>query len=301
MGFNLYFAGGENLDIALTPEDCCGKLFTFALKPKGLDKALEGNNCKAFIDSGAFSMYHSGAVIDIDEYIDYINNRPNPTIWAELDSIPYPELNAQTTKKSADESWERYLYMMDRVKDEYRDKVIPVYHFGEPYEALERMLNTEVHGRLAPYIGLGGRHGVNRKAHDLYYSNLFKIIKKSKNPNVKTHVFGMTVLPLLEKYPFYSADSTTWLMLGANGNIQTKCCGSVSVSKLSKHKTDSAWHLPKDMFNKLNEEIESRGFTLEQLSEDYKARHKHNALFYKEWAENYEFKGESGIKRKRLF
>lgn len=301
MGFNLYFAGGENLEIELNKDDTCGKLFTFAVKPKTLTKFINASECKMFIDSGAFSMYHSGAKIDIDEYIEYINSNPTPTIWAELDSIPYPELNAKTTKISAEESWERYLYMMDRVKDEYRDKVIPIYHFGEPYEALERMLNTEVHGRLAPYIGVGGRHGVNRSAHDKYYGNLFKIVKASKNPNVKIHAFGMTVLDLLEKYPFYSADSTTWLMLGANGNVQTKTCGTVSVSEVRKTKKDSAWHLPKHLFEKLNEEIESKGFTLEELSQNYRSRHKFNALYYKEWADNYEFKGNDGAKRRRLF
>lgn len=301
MGFNLYFAGAENLEIPLTKEDDCGKLFTFAVKPKTLNKFISGNECKMFIDSGAFSMYHSGVNIDMDEYIEYINNTPSPTIWAELDSIPYPELNTRSVQISSEESWERYVYMMDRVKDEYRDKVIPIYHFGEPYEALERMLNTELHGRLAPYIGVGGRHGVNRAAHDKYYGQLFKIVKASKNPNVKIHAFGMTVLDLLEKYPFYSADSTTWLMLGANGNVQTKTCGIISVSSVKKFNKDSAWQLSKDLQAKLIEEIESKGFTLEELSENYRSRHKFNALYFKEWADNYKFKGDNGIKRKRLF
>ena len=301
MSFNLYFAGGENMEIPLTKDDSCGKLFTFAVKPKALNKFIANNECKMFIDSGAFSMYHSKAVIDIDEYIEYINHTPTPTIWAELDSIPYPKLNSATTKISAQESWDRYIYMMDRVKDEYRDKVIPIYHFGEPYEALERMLNTEVHGRLAPYIGIGGRHGVNRAAHDKYYGHLFKIVKASKNPNVKIHAFGMTVLELLEKYPFYSADSTTWLMIGANGNIQTKTAGTISVSEVRKNQKDSAWHLPTHLFDKLNEEIESKGFTLEELSTNYRSRHKFNALYYKDWADNYKFKGSSSIKRRRMF
>jgi hypothetical protein len=299
--FVLYFAGAENLEIPITSEDNCGKLFTFALKPKKLNAVLEGVNCKTFIDSGAFSMYHSGVKIDIDEYIEYINNTPKPTVWAELDTIPYPILDTASAKVSAEESWEKYIYMIERIKDEYIDKIMPVYHFGEPYAALERMLNTEVKGRLIPYICLGGRHGVNRQAHDKYYSHLFKIIKASKNPNVKVHALGMTVLDLLEKYPFYSADSTTWLMLGANGNLQTKTCGTISVSEVKKHDTDSAWHLPKDMFIKLNNEVEEKGFTLEELSKNYRERHKFNALYYKDWANNYKYKGQSGITRRRLF
>jgi hypothetical protein len=301
MGFNLYFAGGENLELDLTEKDSCGKLFTFAVKPKNLNKYISGNTCKMFIDSGAFSMAHSNVPINIDEYIEYINQNDNVEVWAELDSIPYPILDSKTARESADKSWENYLYMMERVKPESRHKVIPVYHLGEPYDHLQRMLNTEIDGKLIPYIGIGGRHGFHKKAHDIYYSNMFRIIKASKNPNVKIHAFGMTVLELLEKYPFYSADSTTWLMIGANGGIQTKTCGIISVSEWKKHNKDSAWQLSKPMYEKLLKEVDEKGFTLEQLSTDYKARHKFNAIYYKEWADNYEFKDPAVTKRKRLF
>ena len=302
--FVLYFAGAENLEIPISEEDNCGKLYTFALGGKRLNKYLDKNihKCKTFIDSGAFSMYHSGVKIDIDEYIEYINTTPSPTVFAELDVIPYPVFNTATTKDSSEGSWEKYLYMMKHVKEEYRDKILPVFHLGEPYSALERMLNTEVEGRLVPYICLGGRHGSNSKQHDLYYSNVFNnIISKSKNPKVKVHALGMTVLSLLEKYPFYSADSTTWLMIGANGGIQTDTCGMISVSEVSKKKSSSAWNFPKELVIKLNEEVERKGFTLEQLSKDYRARHSFNAIYFRDWANNYHFKGDNGIKRRRLF
>ena len=303
MGFNLYFAGSQakEVDEYIKERECC-RLFSYADSLKGpLDFIATAPNCNLFLDSGAFSVFHNGAVINIDEYIAFINSTPQISVYAQLDDIPYPILNTTTAKQSANGSWEKYLYMMDRVKDEYRDKVIPIYHFGEPYEALERMLNTEVHGRVAPYIGVGGRHGVSTAAHDRYFEYVFKIVKRSKNPNVKIHAFGMTVLPLLERYPFYSADSTTWLMLGVNGNIQTKTCGTICVSDRQKHLKNSAFHLPKDVRQKLDEELAEAGYTLEEVSTDYKKRLMFNINYFKNWADNYQYKQKTGVKRNRLF
>lgn len=303
MGFNLYLAGAENVDMDRLPEnDCMGKLFTFALARKTLNKHISATkNCKIFLDSGAFSKFHSGVDINIDDYINYINSTPEVTVFAELDDIPFPILNTKTARESAEGSWKNYLYIMDRVKDEYRDKVIPIYHFGEPYDALERMLNTEVHGRLAPYIGLGGRHGVNKQAHDKYFEYVFKIVKRSKNPNVKIHAFGMTILDLLEKYPFHSADSTTWLMIGVNGNIITKTAGVIKVSNRSIKEPNSYWSASPHVKELIDEEVKNYGFTIEELAENYRARWYYNASYFTTWAMNYRYKPNTGVRRKRLF
>lgn len=304
MSFNLYFAGSQAKEVDEYIKQIGGaRLFSFADKSnKALNDYIEtAPNSNIFMDSGAFSVHHSGAVIDIDKYIEFINNTPRVTVWAQLDEIPFPVLNTSTAEKSSRVSWENYLYMMDRVKDEYRDKVIPIYHYGEPYETLERMLNTEVHGRIAPYIGIGGRHGVSKQAHYDYFKNIFHIVKNSKNPNVKIHAFGMTMLDMLEQYPFHSADSTTWLMLGVNGNIQTKTCGTVCVSDRQKHDKNSVFHFSDEIKEKIKAELAELNYTLEDVSTDYKKRLIFNVHYFKTWADNYEYKPRNTVKRKRLF
>lgn len=301
MKFNLYFAGSQAKEVDEYIKQLAGcRLFSYADTLKNpMDYMATAPQCKLFMDSGAFSIYHNNAVIDIDQYIEFINNTPGISVFAQLDIIPFPVLNTKTAKHSSDGSWEQYCYMMEKVTDEQRDKVIPIYHFGEPYSALERMLNTEVHGRIAPYIGVGGRHGVSSTAHEKYFDNIFDIVKKSKNPNVKIHAFGMTVLDLLEKYPFHSADSTTWLMLGVNGNIQTKQ-GTILVSDRQTGAPGHFNSLPLNKKLKIVEEIESRGFTLQGVASDYKERLKCNIAYYVDWAKNYQYKPVQLFKRRRL-
>lgn len=308
MGFNLYLAGAEHLVMEkLPPSDCVGKLFTYAAGDKALNKFITNTvenepNTNIFIDSGAFSVHHSGKFIDIDQYIEYINRTDGVTIWAELDTIPYPVLNTTTALNSSEESWRKYLYMMERVRESEQDKLVPVYHYGEPYEALERILNTEVNGRLAPYIAVGGRHGTSKADNERYFQKMFKIVENSRNPKVKIHAFGMTIMELLEKYPFYSADSTSWLMPGVNGCILTDCLGVVRVSeKSSSNDKNSYWNKPDSVKKLIKDEVEGYGYDINELSKEYRLRHLFNASYFIRWANNYKFKGKTGFKRKRLF
>lgn len=296
----LYLSGADKLNL----EDCepstkVGKLFTFASSKKMLSRNLENStNCKVFMDSGAFSVYHSGAKVDIDDYINYINNNDQVDVWAQLDVIPYPELNSETAKASGEGSWNQYLYVMERLNDDKRDKFIPIYHFGEPYECLLRMLETEVNGRVAPYIGIGGRHGVSKKAHEVYYNSLFDIIKNSKNPNVKIHAFGMTVTDLLDKFPFYSADSTTWLQMSVNGWILTECCGPVKVSEKHKGKRDSFWGRQTTVQNIILSEVEKYSGDFELLTKDYDARSLFNINYFIRWVNKHSLTYNKNTRRK---
>ena len=303
MTFNLYFAGSQHSEVEkYIQQRKASRLFTFASSTKKLDKYMEESpQSKIFLDSGAYSKYHLGVDINLDKLIEYINERPQIEVFGQLDDIPYPNLTATTARQSGEGNWEKYIYMMDRVVDSQRDKVLPVFHFGEPYCMLERMLETEVHGRLAPYIAFGGRAGVPTKALYAYLDNVFEIVKKSSNPNVKIHAFGITVLPLLERYPFYSADSTTWLQAGVNGGIYTNVAGMVSVSNRLKGDKTSYWFKPLDLQNKIRDEVESFGYNLEDLTENYRSRLKFNVDYFLRWTETYEHKPHKHMKRRKLF
>ena len=108
------------------------------------------------MDSGAFSVHHSGKTIDIDEYIEFINNTPKVNLFATLDEIPFPELNSATASKSAETTWNNYCYMLKHVKPEYRDKIVPVYHFGEPVSYIHKIIDG-VDGYKPNYMAFGGR------------------------------------------------------------------------------------------------------------------------------------------------
>ena len=216
---NLYFAGWGSKDAdAYLRTKKAHRLLSQANEKRVIEGWVEdGLSDRLFIDSGAFTVAHSGAELDIDDYISYIESYPDIKNWAELDVIPYPVLNAETAKSCSQASWDNYLYMKEHVKS--KCNILPIYHFGEPEDGLRRILNTEVNGKLVDYIGVGGRHGVSTDEQIKYFHEVFSIIHSSDNPNVKVHAFGITVPKILQNFPFYSADSTLWLQAAINGYI----------------------------------------------------------------------------------
>lgn len=257
---------------------------------------------KLFIDSGAFSAHTKGVEIDVDEYIDYLNDNDDAlTIYAQVDKIP-GEFRKPKTKEQLLEapklSWENYLYMAPKLKS--KDKLLPVFHQGEEFKWLKNMLEyTDENGNHIPYIGISPANDVSTKDREGWLTEVYNIIARSSNPNVKTHGLGVTSLRLLEKYPFTSADSTGWIMTSVNGMIFSPT-GSVLISEVTKSN-------PKNLANWNNHEkdnilryIESKGFTYEQLATDYKQREYFNIVYMNDWANNYVYKG-GDRKRNRLF
>ena len=301
MSFNLYFAGSQALELDYYMKDLhCMRLFTYADGTKCVNKQMSLGYDGIFIDSGAYSIARRGATVNIDEYVQFINSTTEPKVFASLDAIPFPSLNSKTAKECSEKSWENYLYIYNNCRDENKHKILPVYHFGEPIEYLDKILNTEVDGKLIDYMGLGGGNAGEFFRNINYYTKVFDMIKKSKNPNIKVHAFGMTVPKLLEMFPFYSADSTTWLMVGVNGNIILDNGKILSISSRMKNDPKSFWNLDKSMQKTLEEQITAKGFDVTKLGENYKERLKYNVLYFKTWADNYKFRGYKPT-RKRLF
>lgn len=167
-----------------------------------------------FLDSGAYSAWSKGTEIDIDELIAFIKaNIEHIEVYACLDSIP-GELGKPATEKqrreAAEKTWDNYLYM----KSEGLDP-LPVYHYGEDFKYLERMLDYG-----CDYIGIGGLVSVPGPMRRHWLDRVFKRITDAEGrPIVKTHGFGMTAVPLIFRYPWYSIDSTTWIQITANGAV----------------------------------------------------------------------------------
>ncbi len=191
--------------------------------------------------------------------------------------------------------------MIDNVKEEFKDKIVPVYHYGEDFKYLTRMLEG-YNGYKPKYIAFGGRGGVHTK--DLYPSldKFFDVIKKSNNPDVKTHAFGITVLKLLETYPFTSADSTSFLQTAINGGIFCDCLkgAMVKISSNTKGDTKNYLHKNTDIKNAIKHEVERLGYTIESLQTDYRARLKFNVDYFIRWQKDYKYTPRA-IKRKGLF
>ena len=300
MTFDLYFAGIQALEVDQYMADRdCHRLFSFADMSKRRLDIYENNNSKIFIDSGAFGVAHSGKEITLDTYIDFINNTPRGTIFAALDVIPMDK-TTHNTIQTAKESWDNYCYMIDHVKPEYRDKIVPSYHYSEPYEALEQMLEG-YNGYKPPYIAFGGRVGTPTKHLYICLDKFFDIIKQ-KRPEVKVHGFGITVPHVLQEYPFTSADSTSWLKTGISGSIYLDCLdGTCRVSDRTINDTTSFEYRNELVKKQILDEIQKYAYDFEELKTSFRARLKFNIDYFIRWQQNYKYTPRTKVKRATLF
>ena len=256
----------------------------------GVKKALEWKRdgfCKyLFIDSGAFSIhtgnYGKGKDFStlVDEYIEFLNIIDDDIdVFAQLDTIPGQFQKAKSKEdyeESARKSWKNYLYMRSKVKSP--DKLMPVYHYGESVDALKNMLEwRDENGQPLGYVGLSPANDVSQAEKNIYLREMADVIAASSNPNVKTHLYGMTSLDALSKYPCYSADSISHRLISGYAKILSPTFGVISVSKnqrTSATKSNLSFVDTADEHNMniLKKEIEDCGFTLEQIQESSAAR-----------------------------
>lgn len=292
---DLYFAGSrqKDLDEEMQKLECNRLLSNFADRSAIKEwvtyyKNNPNSKSKFFIDSGAYSVFHQGKSLDVDDYIDFINEIGDyVTVFAQMDTIQDPNGSLEYQEECQEKTWQNYLYMCKKLRPELVDKLIPLYHAGENIKRFHNLLEyTHPDGHHIKYIGLGAPQGVYRTVRSQYYDEWFKIIRASSNPNVKTHAFGCTDLKILESFPFTSADSASWIRSAAAGNILVD---DKWVSLSSRSSDWSKRYSEKDMQFKhyIENYVKDRGFTVEQLQSDSKSIYLYNIRYLKNWADNY--------------
>lgn len=303
---DLFLVGPEKEEImasTMSGDNKSNMLFNYLDGKRAADRYKEAiKPKKLFIDSGAFSAWTKGKVIDVDEYIAWINDRADYIdLCGQIDVIPGDIVKGHTYEQvveAAGKTWENYLYMRPKMKKP--ESLLYTFHVGEPYEYLARALEwRDPEGKLIPYIALGGMVGKPMPVKRAFLDACFNVIKKSSNPNVKVHAFGMTSFDILGAYPITSADSTSWIMTGANGNIMTDA-GIVAVSDQMSKLPEHYSHLPKDLQEAFNRSISEFGFTLDELRHSRDKRIMHNARWMNKQAAAVEYK-PSVNKRTSLF
>lgn len=202
-----------------------------------LEFKKEGTANRIFIDSGAFSDHRGDITIDVDEYIDYLNSIDEYIeVCAQVDKIPgrfgepkKPEDYVESAKRS----WDNYLYMRDKLISPH--KLTPVFHQGESMEHLQMMLDwTDSDGNHIDYIGVSPSNDRSQQDKDIYMANVYDVIRHSNHPNVKTHLYGMTSMDSLKKFPCYSADSISHRLVAAYNKVKIPRLGVVPLSRLPR-------------------------------------------------------------------
>ena len=174
---------------------------------------------KLFIlDSGAFSVWNKGGMINFQEYVDYCKKYPDCSYYVNLDVIPgvareKRSITPEGVEESCKKSWENYRHML--AEGLPKSKVIPVYHQNDPIKWLDKYLDFG-----SPYIGISpaNDHGTNAKLR--WMKTLRKyLFDGAGRPVVKTHGFAVTSYDLMKFWDWYSVDSASWKLFAAWGSM----------------------------------------------------------------------------------
>lgn len=268
--------------------------------------------CDLVVDSGAYSAWSRGKAFDVDEYINYLNANEliDVCFWAaEADVIP-GSFGVDPTEEerlaAPEKSWENYLYMIKRVK--WPKKIVPIFHMGEDYKHLIRMLEYKFDdGDFIPYIGISPRNDVHVGEKAKWYEHTWKLIyeecEKLGRDIPLTHNFGMTTISLMEEYPSCSSDSTSWVRGASFGNIMIVVNSKIKTVYVSNRNPHSPDHINnqsaavKEAVAKVCDEI-GHGITLQSLIDDEKGnlRPLFNLMSLNKWKQGFEYKGTEEFK-----
>ena len=228
-----YLAGMPNytpIDVLVSQLDRSAITKMFEFQDKGLVDKL-------FVDSGAFSFHTGKAVLDLEEYIEYLNSIDDRIyLCAQVDTIP-GQFGKPKSKEdyieSADLSWKNYLYMRSKLKSPR--KLTPVFHCGESFDALKRILDyRDENGDPIWWIGLSPANDSGQPIKDRYLKECYDFIARSSNPGVHTHLYGMTSIKGMSKVPCSSADSISHRLIAAYNKIKVPQFGVISITRKSR-------------------------------------------------------------------
>lgn len=243
--------------------------YHYVLKDSYVNNMRE-NNAKVFLDSGAFSAWSLGATIKMEDYCNYIK-RNQDIIRVEDGALMASVLDAIG---SAQGTFENQMAM-----ERMGVRPLPCFHFGEDERYLEWYIANY------DYITIGGMVGKPKATLEKWLDHIWSkyLIDGSGNPLIKAHGFGLTSVSLMERYPWYSCDSSSWIQAAAFGSIFTAKHGPMAISSESPAKHNQGRHI-ETLAPLEREYIENmlieQGFDRERLSTIYESRAVYNMFGY---------------------
>lgn len=235
-------------------------------------RAMRKDGARVFLDSGAFSAHTLGVDLSITEYVRYIQR--NKDIILDEDGVTMASVldgigDALKTWQNQD--------TMERLGV----TPLPCFHFGEDIRYLEHYLSRY------PYITLGGMVGRTVQQLQHWLDPLWEryLVDPSGNPRLKVHAFGITSVQIMQRYPWYSVDSSSWIQTAAFGNVFHPKWGPLSVSDKSPSRKQEGRHI--STFAPIEQEairadIANAGFEIERLATVYEARAAFNMAAYQQ-------------------
>jgi len=242
------------------------------------------------LDSGAFSAWMKQEKIPVEDYGKFLQKHGNDfDLIVNLDVIPgkfgQKEIPEEEMIKSIEEGWHNYYTLIDMGVP--KSKLLHVFHQGEPFHYLERMADE------MEYIGISPANDRTTKEKKRWLDDCMKYVVDSKGKvKVKFHGFGMTSLHLIWRYPWFSIDSTTWVLVGAMGGVMmpkmkygrpTYRESPIILPITTKNDIKKPFHyqnLSEIEQSKVQRYFKERGFDVKGLEEDGLERDRANMRFF---------------------
>lgn len=250
------------------------------IKRESAVRKIRREGVKVFLDSGAFSAFSLGTEIDLGAYCDYIHRN--------ADIIDFPSVldaigDAEGTFHNQEEMERR------------GTRPLPCYHYGEPTDLLDYYVSKY------DYVTIGGMVPISTPQLKLWLDRIWEehLTNADGTPKVKVHGFGLTSLPLMIRYPWYSVDSSTWVQWAANGMILIPTrTGQLDVSNKSSRRKHAGQHL--DSLAQVETdsiEAEIRAFCVDpdRLRELYYSRWAWNAWAFPWYAKDKHYEGDKFV------
>lgn len=166
------------------------------------------------LDSGIFSAWNHGETLDLQVYIDYVKQHEK-FLFSHVNMDVIPGKFGQKRTQSEVELSAKQSYANLQVMRKAGLRPIPVFHQGESFTWLERMLSDG-----EDYIGISTAKDLWDQEQRVWLDTIFTVLTDALGrPLIKTHGFGITKPGLILRYPWFSVDSTTWSLSPGYGQI----------------------------------------------------------------------------------
>ena len=266
--------------------------------PKGwaqVEKMLAAGEVNLMLDSGAFTAWTKGKELSLSHLVDvYRQVIDQVTHVVALDRLPgrCGELpNAQGFVDAGEFSYQNYMRMLEAGLP--LSKLVPTFHHGEPLEFLDRLIETG-----APLVALSSRKDLDQDSRVAWFHRCSEIAMVDGKARAHFHAFGLSIGPILEVFPWFSCDCTSYIRLGVFGRIMFENAkGQLRYPYISNEGAALqrfGSHL--DCLSKrdqkyVREYIEARGFELEDIRKSAAIRTHFNALVCQEFVLKSSFNG----------
>lgn len=188
------------------PHVLCSQLYL-----GGLDK-LNYTPSYVLLDSGAFTAWSIGKSVQLADYLPVavrVSQRFPGALIINLDVIPGESGRTASVHEIA-RGMEQSLANADRLRAANL-RVSEVFHQDEPFSFLEQLLERREDERAV--VGLSPRNDLSLQKRCVWLREVLGVLVRRSGVKglPRFHGLAATSRAMLETFPFYSADSSTWV------------------------------------------------------------------------------------------